>query len=471
VSENDVEIAPDPSGRGWQWKYNPKPERDGRADATDHEPLPDLVDWPEAMHASAYYGLPGELAMVRAKHTEADPAAILVQTQIMFGNDVGPKPYIRVGSAHHHTNEYAIFPGPTSAGRKQTSTVEAREPFRVADPEWFQNNLTSGLSTDVGLLHALRDDLITSEAVKDKKTGRVIGYQDVITAGVKDKRLCVVEPEFSVVIIRSNREGNGLSGLLRQGYDHEKLRNMSKSSFYTVTGPHISIIAHITSDEFIYVVSDIDIANGFINRFLIICVKRTQLLPFGGKPDSVEMERLTNRLRDAIAWARDVERVRWTREAMDLWEVEYPRLTAPRLGPAGRACSRAEVHALRLAMLYALMDKSDRIRPEHLRAALEVVAYSERSARFIFADRLDNRHAERVLSVLRQSPTPLARSQIRRVAFGDNISADKVAASLALLLKHGLVVRSRPEAGARGRRPELWSIAGREDGDHDESNT
>ncbi|MDQ3776261.1 MAG: hypothetical protein M3461_18840 [Pseudomonadota bacterium] len=57
---------------------------------------------------------------------------------------------------------------------------------------------------------------------------------------------------------------------------------MTKNDPLTATGAHIAIISHVTVDELRAELTQTDIANGFINRFLFLCVWRSKCLPRGG---------------------------------------------------------------------------------------------------------------------------------------------------------------------------------------------
>ncbi len=139
---------------------------------------------------------------------------------------------------------------------------------------------------------------------------------------------------------------------------------------------------------------------------------------------------------------------------MDLWRDAYPRLTRPRAGALGMVTSRAEAHALRLALLYALLDRSERIEAEHLRAALAVWGYCVRSAAYIFGEQAGDRDADIILEALRSAPSGLTRSEIRRGLFGGNKPAASIATKLAMLLRMGLV-RSE-SVPTPGRPAERW---------------
>ena len=69
----------------------------------------------------------------------------------------------------------------------------------------------------------------------------------MIDAGVSDKRLLVVEEEFSGTLKVAGREGNSLSMQVRQGFDSGNLRVLTRISPLRATGAHISIVGHTTA--------------------------------------------------------------------------------------------------------------------------------------------------------------------------------------------------------------------------------
>src|SRR5262249_23993595 len=159
------------------------------------------------------------------------------------------------------------------------------------------------------------------------------------------------------------------------------------------TGAHISIIAHITEAEARARLTRTDMANGFANRFLFCCVKRSKFLPHGGNLDDTEIARLGALAANAAAVARKVGRVRMNVPAAQAWEQAYPELSTDRAGLVGAVIARAEAQVIRLALIYALLDcrvGDDTVRTHidvaHFEAALAVWAYCETSALRIFGD-------------------------------------------------------------------------------------
>ena len=258
----------------------------------------------------------------------------------------------------------------------------------------------AGLSSGEGLIWAVRDEIERQEPIRDQ-TKTITGYQTVITdKGVGDKRLLVIEPEFASVLRVAGRDGNTLSTVYRQAWDSGLLRVLNKNSPVKATGAHISIIGHITRDELLMELSNNDKVNGFGNRNLWLCVKRSKFLPDGGDWDHLDLEPLISRLKNVVEFARGVGEMRRNAEARAMWHEVYPQLSGERGGLFGSLTSRAEAHVLRLSCIYALLDRSTEVRRCHLEAALALWKYCEDSAEFIFGAALGNQVADQILKAL-----------------------------------------------------------------------
>ena len=143
------------------------------------------------------------------RYTEGDPVAILINTLAMFGSAVGRAPHVRVGATRHGTNTFFVLVGKTSRARKGTAHDESLRLVALADPHW-KERVVGGLSSGEGLIHAVRD-----ATYKINKDGQAV----LDDAGVEDKRLCVVEPEFASVLKVGRRDGNTVTEGLRRAWD------------------------------------------------------------------------------------------------------------------------------------------------------------------------------------------------------------------------------------------------------------
>ncbi len=424
------------------------------------------VPWPEPLTDEAFYGLACDAVRTIAPETEGDPAALLVQLLVGFGNLIGRNPYFEIGATRHYTNLFSGIVGKTSKSRKGTSWNEVFRLLRDIDPDWArERKMPGGLSSGEGLIWAVRDPKDeTREGVgTDPQQATDTAVEDIVAAtkaeskdedqGVDDKRLLVVEPEFASTLRVMRRESNILSGVIRSAWDSGDLNNLTKNSPARATGAHISLIVHITQDELRRELTATDTANGFANRFLWVCARRSQLLPFGGNVDGKVLEELGRKLRSAATFARNVQQMRMSKRARKLWKRTYPVLAAEVPGLLGAVTSRAEPQVIRLAMVYALLDCSRFIQKRHLSAALAVWRYCDASARYIFGDALGDPTADSILRELRHQPNGLTRNEIREV-FGRNRSEAEISRALSFLLENGWVSCTQEQTG--GRPAERW---------------
>ena len=182
-------------------------------------------------------------------------------------------------------------------------------------------------------------------------------------------------------------------------------------------------------------------------------MKRSKILPEGGSLETVDLADVVRRLSETVRFARAAGELKRDPEARELWCLEYPTLSEGHPGLYGAITSRAEAHTMRLALVYALLDQSDRIGRVHLEAALAVWGYCEASCRFIFGSALGDPVADQLLSALRDQPEGLTRTQIRDL-FGRHLHAGDLDRAFRVLSERGLVRRRQEESG--GRPVERW---------------
>ena len=412
--------------------------------------------WPEPPAADAFHGLAGEFVALTKPHTEADPAALLLQFLVMFGCYVGRGPRRLAGKQEHHLNEYVVIVGPTKIGRKGTSYSEVEWFMRLVDRDWLDGHKSGGLVSGEGLIWAVRDPIVKRIAVKSngKPTGE---YTDAIEdQGIDDKRLPVVETEYSMPLKAAGREGSTLSDVMRKAWDGSVLGTLAKVSPARATGAHICIIGHITPDELLRNLDSTEAANGFGNRHLWCASRRWQELPWGGSVQDTRINDLVGRVRSAVEQARRVGELQFDEPAAALWVRSYHELSADRPGLLGAMVARSEAHVLRLAMIYAALDGSGVICEPHLKAALAVWEYCERSAVFFFGDRMGDPIADTILEALRNQPDGLTTTEIHGL-FSRNAKASQIEAARGRLLQYGRIRIMREGTG--GRPGERWRLA------------
>ena len=419
----------------------------------EHESKPQSISWPNPPDEAAFHGLAGDVVRLITPHSEADRVALLVQFLAAFGNIIGRMPHFVAEAAYHALNLFLVLVGVTSKARKGSSWAQIMRPYSAVEEVWARDRLQSGLSSGEGLIWAVRDPITKMEPVKEKgkRTGE---YEEVIVdAGVDDKRLLVQEAEFSSPLRMCERDGNTLSALIRQAWETGNLRALTKNSPAKSTGAHISIVGHITRDELRRYLNTTEAGNGFGNRFLWFCARRSKCLPEGGNLEQEALAPLILRLKEAINFAKTVGEMKRDEESKAMWRDVYPELSEGAPGLLGAVTARAEAQVMRLACLYALLDMSSVIRKDHLAAALGLWEYSEASARYIFGDALGDPTADELLKVLRTNSEGLTRTDIRDF-FGRNKRSYEIDRALGVLLEHGLASPSRESSN--GRPVERW---------------
>jgi hypothetical protein len=160
----------------------------------------------------------------------------------------------------------------------------------------------------------------------------------------------------------------------------------------------------------------------------------------------------------ALAFARSGGEMRRDEEARALWREVYGPLSEGKPGLAGSLLARGEAHVMRLALLYALLDRSATIGAPHLLASLALWDYAERSVYYVFGDGLGDPVADEILRLLRSSPNGLTRNELRDF-FNRNQSSNRIGQALGLLLQHRLARREQQETG--GRPAERWFAVAR----------
>ena len=405
--------------------------------------------WP-VLEEEAKYGLLWEITQAFDPETEADPVAVMITLMIAFGNILGRGPHQQIGETDHFTNEYVVIAGATSRSRKGTSAGPMRRLFNQIDPDWLNTRVVNGIGSGQGLISQVRD---SSEIRKGKDT--------IDDAGVTDKRLLVFDEEHSSTIKASGQEGSILSETARKFWDGLwKVHNAVKQNPLTATGALVSILGHTTMAEYVATTSEVDKHNGNLNRYIHVCVRRSKQLPFPNRVGEEIVTKLAEKLRKAIAFAKDVEQVKFSDDSKEIWREVYPILTAEFPGMYGALIARSEAHVRRVAMLQALLNGSAVIEPVHLLSALAIWQYSDQSVLHIFGDKTGSADADKILDALRETADGMSKTELFEL-FGNNPNKQRINRALALLESHGLIARGGSTEPKAGRPPEIWKVTNR----------
>lgn len=414
-----------------------------------------ITDWPQ-MHKDAYYGLAGEIIRTIDPHTEADPVAILVQLLVALGNMFGRKVHFKAEQDVHAPNLFVAVVASSAKGRKGTSWGIVRSLLKDVDPTWRGVDPVKGLTSGEGLVAAVNNNDVELAPRQKKMTQPEI---EATSESEKDKRVLVLETEFASVLSAMKRDHNTLSQFLRIGWDSGNLQVANRRDPLRVDNAHISIVTHITKEELLRFMGSVETFNGFANRFLWICARRSKLLPHGGRIPEAALTHMRAQLRKVFEFSATVEELRRDDAANELWVSEYIRLSEEIGGVVDAITARAEPQIMRLACVYAVLDCSPIIRKEHLKAALAVWQYCVDSVTYVFGTSLGDHLANDILRKLRlRSPQGMTQTELTR-AFGNNRQAREMKSALEMLSTAKLAYSESGAFSGRGRNTTTWFAA------------
>jgi hypothetical protein len=290
-----------------------------------------------------------------------------------------------------------------------------------------------------------------------------------------DKRLLVIESEFANVLHQGKREGNTLSAALRDCWDGVSMKPATKSNRLWATDPHIAMIGAVTPSELLGLMASRELTNGFANRFLMFWAERTKMVAFPRATSQEDVNALAERVLEVLQfcqaerWAdKDHMCMELSQDARRRYEVLYSgELNDSSAGERITALiERRAPMLLRLAMLFALCDKTTTVEVHHIDAALAWVRYSVESVKFIFASAADevkvaevNDAAQKIMDFV-TAHKRVTRKQITVDCFGGHVSKTRIDAALDELLScNPPRIAVQEDRSGQGRPTKFYELA------------
>jgi hypothetical protein len=412
------------------------------------------------------YGVIGEFAKSAAEGKGLNPVATAIGCMTWLSAELSPRPVIAVGDIYHPCRIYAVHVGRSSRGGKGDSLNLVKKVHRqisLIDPTLLAKSHTGGISTREGLALELHDGY---------------GQGDSATHAIQDKRLFIIEPEFAQVLSQGKREGNTLMTALRDCWDDGGvIKPLTKNSRIWSTDPHIAIFGNITPFELRSKLTINEVHGGTLNRFLLIFAERLDYVPIPEVTSEVVVEAYAHRFIDIIRYAKSnygssgydhiSERslLTMTHEAKAYWLHVYAELVTPFVDDLiAAATDRRHAYALRLALLFALTDKSSLIELPHLKAGVAWVKFAALCTQYVLSDGADDsalpdpKNSEKLIQYLRSVGGSATRSQITKNCFKRHLSGKALDAVLQPLLDRGVLDKRTEQPKAGGTLVSVYSL-------------
>jgi hypothetical protein len=412
-----------------------------------------------AVSTFAFHGLAGEVVRLIEPETEADPNILLILFLVIAGSMFGRRAWFRRSAQRHYPNLFVAVVGRTSKGRKGTATAAIKFFFDAVDHAFIKKKWVSGMSSSEGLIDEIHDPRYMRTKIPDSKPPE---FEDrEVDPGVGDKRLLVNEGELAGPLAAMQRDGNKLSETIRDAFDSNDLRSMTKRDKTSASNPHISIIGNITPQELSMQMKTVNMFNGFANRFLWAASERSKTLPEDGDWEKLERSAafgdLVKQFRDVYetttvandpydigGGSKVTGEIALSDEAQEIWGRNgddggmYANLEIEKHGMHEIITQRAPVMVLRLALVYCLLDGCNEITADHIMAAGDVWRYCDDSARLFFngRDDLGNPHATKILRLIQKAQVEgrdVSRTEVSKL-FSNNVDADTIGSAIELLL-------------------------------------
>ncbi|OGG47824.1 MAG: hypothetical protein A3F84_12845 [Candidatus Handelsmanbacteria bacterium RIFCSPLOWO2_12_FULL_64_10] len=403
------------------------------------EPVPKIVtvaspqrrvDFPLELPDSVWRGVVRDYRDMLARTTEASDAFHLFTFKTCIGSAIGRRAYVRYGLPLYG-NLYACLVGKTAESRKSTSLRHGERTAREADPSW---RVLHGLSSAEGLLSQLADPW-----EKKGRKGEVVAE-----GGTTDKRLLVWLGELSSLLKKARQDSvSNLLPILAEAYDSPPSLSLpTKLDPITASEPHISLLAASTP-AWLEDLQDRDIMAGFANRFAFILGEPKPPIAWPSPPDAGLYAKVIAHISDVLLWLPDSLEVTMTGSARDLWSEFYVRWKS-QVWPDemfGALVQRIPDITLKIALIYAVLEKRTQIAPDILTAAIDAGGYCVASTQRIFTDFHATRESKlegRILEVLKAGPVKFG--DLHR-AVGGRYSTLELNRALDALVKSGQIWR------------------------------
>ena len=249
----------------------------------------------------------------------------------------------------------------------------------------------------------------------------------------------------------NNRDQSTTSHIIRDAWDGSTLSAIRRAKRSRVEDAHLCMIGHIVPEKLAEKLTSDEIYNGFANRCLFVCVRRSRKLPSGGHIAPEIIARYGERLREAMDFGRQGRReIRRTPAAERLWEKLYHE-EPDTDGLLGAFTARGPAQMLRLSLVYALLDLREEIDVEHLQAAAAVWRYAVASVRRRVGASLTN-DERKLLEELRRVRRDLTAREIDRLFSGAR-SAREIKQMVERLVARKLAIASKAPTEGNFRRP------------------
>ena len=386
--------------------------------------------------SEARHGLVGDVAELFEVDSEIDGAAVIVQLLAIVGAMVGRTNYFPVGVDRHYPNLFVAVVGPPGTGTKGMSLRAALDVARRADPAFVAERVTGGIRSREALI-----DFVRGEEMVDK----------AVVARSADDQRAVVTTDMSDLFGAARRGTTNVTEALCDAWDGTTLHSTARTPPVRSGEACVSVIAHATPGGARDHVSG-DGAR-LASRFLFAWSQRQREVPLPREIPHEQLQAVAAALAAAAQRARD-HGCSWvlSPSAAQLWNDVYGDLSNPTGGLQQVLAARTPAIALRVAMVYAILDPGTDelgvVQTAHLSAALALCGYSAAAVEYLVGDAQGEQLTDRLLAAVRAAgPSGLSVTDQFR-ALGGHLHKDQLDPAREVLEARHLIVTGHRGTGS-----------------------
>jgi hypothetical protein len=302
-----------------------------------------------------------------------------------------------------YSNLYVVIVGPTSVSRKTTVLRRARSVLqRAFTQDWLRWARSVGSAE--GLLERFCRE---SEAGSGKS-------KQLVFAPIPGQRLILDESEFTGLFVKMSRPATAnLLEVFLTLYDGEDYKPHTRSRPMEIQQPFFSILSATTPTMLEKRIDDIHLTSGLLPRFAFFQATPRTPIAYPELSSAEGLEQLALGLQRLSLYAQELSQsLELTPDARQAWEPVYISFQEEQRtieGIGADLLSRMTALAMKVALIYAVMQGHRSIFEEDLHAGVSVARYCSDVALEMPLTRLDTSRAarldEKILGTLNGVPT------------------------------------------------------------------
>ena len=307
------------------------------------------------MPAIAYHGLVERFVEVLSKSTEAPREFLVAAFLTVVGALIGRQAWVTY-SRPTYPNLFTLLIGETATARKTTAMAFALDLMTtVVERTHLKVKPLYGLASVEGLAAAMKDG----------------DAQD-------SYRVVAVEDELKSLLRKAQQKGVSnliprLTELFNCGPSFEVNTKADKT---IIKNPFACIVSASTPAWFAESIGESEISGGFLNRWTMFSGKTDKLIPFPESPDAATWERIVEELTCVVRQARGDYLL--SQEARELFGDFFRTLRSAckEEGLRTEATARTDLHAIKFALLFAVLDRKRRIEVDDVSRGIALAAFN-----------------------------------------------------------------------------------------------